>query len=94
MGRNFYYVKEAAALLGCTTQAVTKLIHRKELDAGRLGKGRWRITMAEMRRYAKDNNIVLNYPALAEPQGKINAPVQPSPKPYATVEELMDASPG
>lgn len=82
MGRNFYYVKECAALLGCTTQAVTKLIHRHEVQAGRMGKGRWRVNISELRQYAKEHSIELNYPALNEPEGKINGPVQPSPKPY------------
>lgn len=88
MPRNFYYVKEAAALLGCTTQAVTKAIHRSDLEAGRMGKGRWRINVSELKRFAAKNSIQLNYQALTEPEGRINGPVQPSPKPY--IEEAKE----
>lgn len=80
--RNFYYVKECAALLGVTTQAVTKLIHREDLAAGRLGSGRWRVEVRTLRAYADKHRITLNYEALRSPEGKINAPAFPSPGPY------------
>lgn len=82
MARNFYYVREAAALLGCTTQLVTRRIHLGDIPAGRIGKGRWRIYQQDILDYAKKHGIVLNFNALREPEGKINGPVQPSPKPY------------
>lgn len=87
MARNFYYVKEAAALLGVTTQLVTRRIHLGDIPAGRIGNGRWRIGQIELSDYARQHNISLNFRALKEPEGKINGPVQPSPRPY-TPEQM------
>lgn len=82
MARNFYYVKEAAALLGVTTQLITRRIHLGDIPAGRIGNGRWRIDQSKLLDYAIKHNINLNFRALKEPEGKINGPVQPSPQPY------------
>lgn len=64
MARNYYYVKEAAALLGCSTQWLTRVIGKGELEANRLGGGRWRIPTRAIRAFAEKSEVELNWPAL------------------------------
>lgn len=88
MRRNFYYVREVAALLGCTTQLVTRRIHEGEIEASRIGNGRWRVGVRFLRAYAKEHKIDLNWEALKEPGGQINTPAESSPRPYVPEAEV------
>lgn len=88
MARNYFLVREAAELLGVSTQWVTRKIHVGEIKASRLGTGWWRIPRRALISYADNQGIELNHQALALPKPRPQAEYAENQPQYAQTETV------